>query len=75
MTGVQTCALPISVKVAKVGHDMRFDIPCLGAKTLETCAAARISVLAIESGKSILLERDAVEALAQKHKITITTIA
>ena len=65
----------VAVKVAKVGHDMRFDIPCLGAKTLETCAAARISVLAIESGKSILLERDAVEALAQKHKITITTIA
>ena len=65
----------VAVKVAKVGHDMRFDIPCLGAKTLETCAAARISVLAIESGKSILLERDAVESLAQKHKITITTVA
>jgi DUF1009 family protein len=65
----------VAVKVAKVGHDMRFDIPCLGAKTLETCASARISVLAIESGKSILLERDAVESLAQKNKITITTVA
>ena len=65
----------VAVKVAKVGHDMRFDIPCLGAKTLETCAAARISVLAIESGNSILLERDAVESLAQKNKIAITTVA
>ena len=54
---------------------MRFDIPCLGAKTLETCAAANISVLAIESGKSILLERDTVEQLVKKHKITITTAA
>ena len=65
----------VAVKVAKVGHDMRFDIPCLGAKTLETCAAARISVLAVESGKSILLEREAVEQLVQKNKITITTVA
>jgi DUF1009 family protein len=65
----------VAVKVAKLGHDMRFDIPCLGAKTMETCAAARISVLAIESGKSILLERDQVEALAKKHKITLTTVA
>lgn len=64
----------IAVKVAKVGHDMRFDIPCFGPKTLETCAAAKISVLAVESGKSILLERELVEQLVQKHKITITTI-
>src|SRR5579862_6487189 len=27
----------IAVKVAKAGHDMRFDIPCVGAQTLETC--------------------------------------
>ena len=64
----------VAVKVAKLGHDMRFDLPCLGAKTLETCAAARISVLAVESGKSILLEREAVETLAKKNKITITTV-
>jgi hypothetical protein len=65
----------VAVKVAKVGHDMRFDIPCFGPKTLETCAAARISVLAVESGKSILLERNAVEQLVQKNKITITTVS
>jgi DUF1009 family protein len=54
---------------------MRFDVPCLGAQTLETCAAAKISVLAIESGKSLLLEREACETLAQKNKISITTIS
>ena len=36
----------VAVKVAKEKHDLRFDIPCLGAKTIETCAAAGISVLA-----------------------------
>jgi DUF1009 family protein len=65
----------VAVKVAKLNHDMRFDVPCLGAQTLETCAAAKISVLAIEAGKALLLEREMCEALAKKNKISITTIA
>src|SRR6266481_2822242 len=28
----------VAVKVAKEKHDLRFDIPCLGVQTLETCA-------------------------------------
>jgi len=64
----------IAVKVAKLNHDMRFDIPCLGAKTFETCAAAKISALAVEAGKSLLLEREACEALAKKNKISIATV-
>jgi DUF1009 family protein len=64
----------IAVKVAKEKHDLRFDIPCLGAQTLQTCAAAKISVLAIESGKSLLLEREACEQIANKSKISVTTI-
>lgn len=64
----------VAVKVAKHNHDMRFDIPCLGAKTFETCAAAKISALALEAGKTLLLERDQCEALAKKHKISIITV-
>jgi len=64
----------VAVKVAKQNHDMRFDIPCIGAKTFETCAAARISVLALEAGKSLLLERDQCQELAKKNKISVTTI-
>jgi len=64
----------VAVKVAKPNHDMRFDIPCIGAKTFEICAAARISVLALESGKTLLLERDQCEELAKKNKISVTTI-
>lgn len=64
----------VAVKVAKLNHDMRFDVPCLGAKTLETCAAAKIAVLAIESGKSLLLERDTCAEIAAKNKITVTVI-
>lgn len=63
----------VAVKVAKTGHDMRFDIPCIGWQTLETCAAAGISVLAVESGRTLLLEQETCERLAAKNRITVTT--
>ena len=63
-----------AVKVAKLQHDMRFDIPCIGLQTLETCGRAGISVLALEAGKTLLLERDACEKFAAKSKISVTTI-
>jgi DUF1009 family protein len=64
----------IAIKVAKEKHDLRFDIPCLGAKTLEICAVAKISVLAVEAGKTLLLEREACETLAKKNRISVVTI-
>jgi DUF1009 family protein len=64
----------VAVKVAKEKHDLRFDIPCLGPQTLERCAAARISILAFEAGKSLLLEQPTCEALTRKHKISLLTI-
>ncbi len=65
----------VAVKLAKEKHDLRFDIPCVGLRTLEVCAAAKISVLAMEAGKTLLLEQDEVKAFAHKHKIALTTIA
>lgn len=63
----------VAVKVAKVGHDMRFDVPCVGPKTLETCAAAKIAVFAFEAGRSLVLEEEACAALARRHSISLTT--
>lgn len=65
----------VAVKVAKLNHDMRFDIPCLGPKTLETCATAGIAVLALEAGRTLLLEQETCAALVERHKITLTTVA
>jgi len=64
----------VAVKVAKLKSDMRFDIPCIGSKTLETCATSGISVLALEAGRTLLLEQEACEALAKKNRIAVTTI-
>lgn len=64
----------VAVKVAKVNHDMRFDIPCIGPKTLETCSAAGVSVLAFEPGRALLLEQETCEALARKNKLSVLTV-
>jgi hypothetical protein len=61
----------VAVKVAKEKHDLRFDIPCVGARTVETCHAARISVLVFEAEKTLLLEKPEAGTLARKHKITL----
>ena len=63
----------VAIKVARENHDLRFDIPCLGPQTLETCAAARISVLAFEAGKSLLLEQETCAQMADKNKISVLT--
>jgi DUF1009 family protein len=65
----------IAVKVAKESHDLRFDIPCIGPQTVETCAKARIRILALEAGKSLVLEQETAEGLAKKHRITVLTIS
>src|SRR5216684_1863181 len=54
----------VAVKVAREDHDLRFDIPCLGPQTLETCAAANISALVLEAGKTFLLEQETCARLA-----------
>jgi len=64
----------VAVKVAKLNHDMRFDIPCIGSKTLETCAASGVTVLALESGKTLLLEQETCAQVAKQNKISLTTI-
>ncbi len=64
----------VAVKIPKPGHDLRFDIPCLGAQTLETCAAAHIRALAFQAGQTLLLDEQEVDALAQCHRITLIAI-
>ncbi len=64
----------IAVKVAKQDHDMRFDIPTVGLKTLETCAANGVAVLAVEAGRSLLLEQAQAAAFAKQHRLAVVAI-
>jgi len=62
------------VKVAKPNQDMRFDVPAVGIKTLESMRAAGGRVLAIEAGRTILLEEPQVIEFADKHKLVIVSL-
>lgn len=64
----------VVVKVSKPNHDFRFDIPCVGLTTIESCRAGKIEVLAMEAGKTLLLGRDEVIATAQKAGIAIVAL-
>ena len=65
----------VAIKVAKDDHDMRFDVPCIGAQTLETCAAAKIRVLAVEAGKTLLLDEEQLADLTRRLRIPIAAVA
>ncbi|HTU24107.1 MAG TPA: UDP-2,3-diacylglucosamine diphosphatase LpxI [Pirellulales bacterium] len=62
------------VKVAKPKQDMRFDVPTIGLGTLETMAAAGGRVLAVEAGKTILVDQRQVIDFANRHQIAIMSL-
>jgi DUF1009 family protein len=59
------------VKVAKPNQDMRFDVPVIGLKTIETMAAAGATCLAIDAGKCLLLDGDKIISAADRANISI----
>ena len=61
----------IMVKVAKPNQDMRFDVPVIGIETTRIAADAKLRVIAVEAGITLLLERDAMADLATDAKISI----
>ena len=64
----------VVVKVAKRGHDMRFDIPIIGTRTFKNLKKAGISCLAVEAKRSILLDREELEKLAGKMGLAFVAI-
>ncbi len=59
------------IKVAKPDQDMRFDVPVIGLGTVESMIAARASLLVVDAGKTLLLDRDTLIARANEHGISI----
>lgn len=61
----------VVIKVAKAGHDMRFDIPVIGEASISTLRKAGVSALAFQAGRLVLLERQKVIAAADKLNIAV----
>lgn len=64
----------IVFKAAREGHDMRFDIPVVGLKTLKTMKKAGATALGYQAGRLILLDREETVAYANKHGIAMAGI-
>ncbi len=59
------------VKIAKPNQDMRFDVPVIGLKTIETMREAGATCLALDAGKCLLLDGDAIIVAANNAGISI----
>ncbi len=62
------------VKVAKPKQDMRFDVPTIGLWTVENLHAAGGRVLAIEAGRTIIVDQAKVVEFADRHKLVIVAL-
>ena len=61
-------------KGARDGHDMRFDVPVIGLKTVKVMRSAGVTALAFQSGRQIVLDREAVISYANKHGIALVGV-
>jgi DUF1009 family protein len=64
----------VIVKMAKPAQDVRFDVPCVGPETLRTMIDAEAAVLAVEAGRSFLLDRERTLTLADQNGIAVVGI-
>ncbi len=65
----------VVVKVARPGQDMRFDVPVVGPGTIDSMEAAGASVLALETGRVLLLERETILKRAEASGIAVYGVA
>jgi len=61
----------VVVKVAKPGQDLRFDVPAVGPRTIATMREAGARVLALEAGRTILLDREELLSAADAASIAV----
>ena len=64
----------VVVKVARPDQDMRFDVPLVGLDTVKALVKAGGTVLALESDKTLLMDKEAVIKLANENNLSIVII-
>jgi len=61
----------VVVKTSKPAQDNRFDVPVIGPRTIQTMASVKAACLAIEAGKTLIIDREKTVSLANKAKICL----
>ncbi len=59
------------IKTAKVDQDMRFDVPCIGPDTINSLAKNGCKTVAVEAGKTIIIDKDDTIKLADELGLSI----
>ncbi len=62
------------VKVAKPSQDMRFDVPAVGPATIRAMAEGGALALAVEAGKTVVLDRERLVSEADRHGIAVVAV-
>ena len=62
----------VVVKCCKPQQDLRFDLPAVGPQTIAAMKEVGASVLAVEAGKTVILDRE--EVLEQAHQAGIVLL-
>jgi len=65
----------VVVKAARDDHDMRYDIPVVGLKTMKVLERINAAVLAVEAGRTIMLEMDKLVAEADRQNLALVAVA
>ena len=63
----------VVVKMSKPNQDLRFDVPVIGPRTIEYMKKSSCACLAIEAGKTIIIDQDKTIRLANKAGICIVS--
>lgn len=64
----------VVVKLKKPDQDFRFDLPATGVKTIETLAAVKGAVLAVEAGQSLIFDRETMVEAANRAGIVVVGV-
>ena len=65
------CKGGVVVKMMKAGQDERFDLPTVGTETLDNMASSGLTCLAVESGRTIILNKEPFCSLASRYDISV----
>ncbi len=61
----------VVIKICKPQQDLRFDLPTIGPGTIQAMKEVKASVLVVEAGKAIVLEKERFIAEAKAAKIAV----
>ena len=66
---------PVLVKFSKADQELRADQPTIGPITVNGCVKAGFSGIAVEAGKSLIVDRDDVVTTADRHRLFVKALS